>query len=77
MARVTPRPPPPTQTLSLSCLNHRGPVCQGPRWFAYENCRKLTPLAAVVRGTLQVRRGVNPAWEWDHTARTASNVKGG
>src|SRR5512135_1189880 len=65
MARVTPRPPP-TQTLVLSCLNHRCPVCQGPLWFAYENFRKITTLDAIIGGTLPVRRCVTPACEWYH-----------
>ena len=65
MARITPRPPP-TQTLVLSCLNHRCPACEGPLWFAYENARKITTLDAVIGVTLQVRRCVNPACECYH-----------
>src|SRR5512144_2025466 len=65
MARTTPRPPP-TQTLVLSCLNHRCPVCEGPLWFAYENVRKVTTLDAVLGLTLQIRRCVNPACECYH-----------
>jgi len=59
MARVTPRPPP-MQTLVLSCLNQRCPVCEGPMWFAYEDFRKISMLDAVLGVTLQVRRCVNP-----------------
>jgi len=65
MARITPRPPP-TQTLVLSCLNHRCPVCEGPLWFAYENFRKVTTLDAVLGLTLQIRRCVNPVCEFYH-----------
>ncbi len=60
MARITPRPPA-TQELVLSCLNRCCPVCGGRLWFAYENDRTVTTLAAVVAVTLQVRRCVNPA----------------
>lgn len=65
MARITPRPPP-TQTVVLSCLNHRCPGCEGPLWFAYENFRKITTLDAVLGLTLQIRRCVNPACECYH-----------
>lgn len=65
MARITPRPPP-TQTVVLSCLNHRCPGCQGPLWFAYENFRKITTLDAVLGLTLQIRRCVTPACECYH-----------
>src|SRR5512143_2347482 len=65
MARITPRPPP-TQTLVLSCLNQRCPVCEGPLWFVYENARKITTLDAVIGVTLQVRRCVTPACEFYH-----------
>ncbi len=55
MASIPPRPPP-TQTVVLSCLNHRGPGGEGPLWFANENWRKITTLAAVLGLTLQICR---------------------
>ena len=65
MARITPRPPP-TQTLTLTCLNPRCPACGGPFWFAYENHRTITTLEGVIAVKLQVRRCVNRACAFYH-----------
>ena len=55
MARTTPRPPP-TLTQTLQTIVHHCPGCGEPMWAAYHNERTITPLEAIVRLTLQIRR---------------------
>src|SRR5215475_9279894 len=60
MARTTPRPPP-TLTPTLQPIVRQCPCCGEPMWAAYHNYRTITPLEAIVRLTLQMRRCRHPA----------------
>jgi hypothetical protein len=60
MARTTLRPSP-THTQTLQTLVRQCPCCGEPMWAAYHNYRTLTTLEAILRLTLQMRRGLNPA----------------
>ena len=58
MARVTPRPIPPT-TRTLQPLGRHCPLCGETMWAAYHNYRTLTTLEEVMHLTLQIRRCLN------------------
>jgi hypothetical protein len=58
MARTTPRPLP-TATQTLQPLLRHCPTCGEAMWAAYHHYRPLTTLAAVLRLTRQMRRGLN------------------
>jgi len=58
MARPTPRPPP-TTTQTVLPRVRPCPCCGATRWAAYHHSRTVTPLEAVVRLTLQMRRCLN------------------
>ena len=60
MARTTPRPPP-TPTQTLQTIVRQCPCCGEPMGAASHNSRTLTPLEAIMRLTLQIRRCLNPA----------------
>ena len=60
MARTTPRPPP-TLTQTLQPIVRHCPCCGDPLWAAYHTYRTITPLAALMRLTLQMRRCLKPA----------------
>src|SRR5262245_36831866 len=59
MARTTPRPAP-THTQTLQTIVRQCPCCGEPMGAAYHNYRTLTPLAAMMQLTRQMRRCLNP-----------------
>ena len=60
MARTTPRPQP-TTALRLHPFTRHCVQCGESMWAAYHHYRTVTPLATVLRLTLQIRRCTNPA----------------
>jgi len=59
MARTTPRPAPP-HTQPLQTMVRQCPCGGAPRWAASHTYRPLTPLAAMMQLTLQMRRCRKP-----------------
>jgi hypothetical protein len=60
MARTTPRPPP-TLPETVQPMVRHCPCCGDPLWAADHNSRTITTLEALMRLTLQMRRGLHPA----------------
>jgi hypothetical protein len=59
MARTTPRPRP-TATQTLTPLLRHCPTCGNAMWAASHNYRTITPLTAVLRLPLKIRRCLTP-----------------